>query len=125
MALVDRIITGVRYGLRGWLVQRVSAVLMAAYIFFLAGYVVFNSHFENNAWAGLDYNTWVTLFSNPVMRSFSLLFLFALFYHAWVGVRDIVMDYVKLANIRLVIYVFLIMVLLLYSIWAVQILWGI
>jgi len=59
-----------------------------------------------------------------VMRSFSLLFLFAVFYHAWIGVRDIVMDYVKPAKIRLVIYVLVILALLLYSIWAVQILWG-
>jgi succinate dehydrogenase / fumarate reductase membrane anchor subunit len=97
---------------------------MVAYTLFIAGYVVLHSSFESNAWIGLDYNTWTGLFSNLVMRSFSLLFLFAVFYHAWIGVRDIVMDYVKSARTRLVIYVLVIMALLLYSIWAVQILWG-
>jgi succinate dehydrogenase / fumarate reductase membrane anchor subunit len=95
-----------------------------AYTLFIAGYVVLHSRFESDAWIGLDYNTWTGLFSNLVMRSFSLLFLFAVFYHAWIGVRDIVMDYVKSARTRLVIYVLVIMALLLYSIWAVQILWG-
>lgn len=122
--MVDRIVTGAHYGLRDWLVQRVTAVLMVAYTFFIAGYVVLNSRFESNVWIGLDYNTWTGLFSNLVMRSFSLLFLFAVFFHAWIGVRDIVMDYVKSARTRLLIYVLVIMVLLLYSIWAVQILWG-
>ncbi|MCE9550004.1 MAG: succinate dehydrogenase, hydrophobic membrane anchor protein [Betaproteobacteria bacterium] len=122
--MVNRIVTGAHYGLRDWLVQRVTAVLMVAYTLFIAGYVVLHSSFESNAWIGLDYNTWTGLFSNLVMRSFSLLFLFAVFYHAWIGVRDIVMDYVKSARIRLVIYVLVIMALLLYSIWAVQILWG-
>jgi len=122
--MVDRIVTGAHYGLRDWLVQRVTAVLMVAYILVVVGYVVLNSRYVSNTWVGLDYNTWTRLFSNLVMRSFSLLFLFAVFYHAWIGVRDIVMDYVKSARIRLVIYVLVIMALLLYSIWAVQILWG-
>ncbi|MDQ3268458.1 MAG: succinate dehydrogenase, hydrophobic membrane anchor protein [Pseudomonadota bacterium] len=122
--MVDRIVTGAHYGLRDWLVQRVTAVLMVAYTLFIAGYVVLHSHFESDVWVGLDYNTWTGLFSNLVMRSFSLLFLIAVFYHAWIGVRDIVMDYIKPAKIRLVIYVLVIMALLLYSIWAVQILWG-
>ncbi|CAG9933651.1 succinate dehydrogenase, hydrophobic membrane anchor protein [Candidatus Nitrotoga arctica] len=122
--MVDRIVTGAHYGLRDWLVQRVTAVLMVAYTLFIAGYVVLHSRFESNIWIGLDYNTWTGLFSNLVMRSFSLLFLFAVFFHAWIGVRDIVMDYVKSARTRLVIYVLVIMALLLYSIWAVQILWG-
>ena len=122
--MVDRIVTGAHYGLRDWLVQRVTAVLMVAYTLFIAGYVLLHSRFESNAWIGLDYNTWTGLFSSLVMRSFTLLFLFAVFYHAWIGVRDIVMDYVKSAKTRLVIYVLVIMALLLYSIWAVQILWG-
>lgn len=122
--MVDRIVTGAHYGLRDWLVQRVTAVLMVAYVLFIVAYVVLNSSYVSNTWVGLDYNTWTGLFSNLLMRSFSLLFLFAVFYHAWIGVRDIVMDYVKSARIRLVIYVLVIMALLLYSVWAVQILWG-
>lgn len=124
--MVDRIVTGAHYGLRGWLVQRISAVIMVVYILFVAGYIVLNSHFGDH-WVrgGLAYYKWVMLFSNPLMRSFSLLFLIALFYHAWIGVRDIVMDYVRSAKIRLLIYVLLTVLLLLYSIWAVQILWGI
>jgi succinate dehydrogenase / fumarate reductase membrane anchor subunit len=122
--MVDRIVTGAHYGLRDWLVQRVTAILMVVYTLFVAGYVVLHSSFENNTWVGLDYNVWTGLFSNLVMRSFSLLFLFAVFYHAWIGVRDIVMDYVKSARTRLAVYVLVIVSLLLYSIWAVQILWG-
>jgi len=58
------------------------------------------------------------------MRTFTLLFLLNLFYHAWIGIRNIVMDYVKPAGVRLVIHVLVILVSLLYAIWAVQILWG-
>jgi len=70
------------------------------------------------------YDVWTELFSSNPMRSFSLLFLLSLFYHAWIGVRDIVMDYVKPASVRLLIHVLVILALILYVIWSVQILWG-
>jgi len=114
--MVDRIVTGAHYGLRDWVVQRVTAVMMALYVLFIAGYVVLHPD--------MGYDRWTGLFSNQLMRSCSLLFLLAVYFHAWIGVRDIVMDYVKCAGIRLVIYVAVILVLLLYAIWGVQILWG-
>lgn len=114
--MVNRVVVGAHYGLRDWLIQRVSAVLMAVYLVALAGYWCWQpSH---------NYDIWTALFSSQWMRSVSLLFLLSLFYHAWVGVRDIVMDYVKPAAIRLVIHVGVILLLMLYGIWSVQILWG-
>lgn len=114
--MVDRIVTGAHYGLRDWLFQRITAVIMAAYILLMAVYVLLHPN--------LDYNAWTGLFSSQVMRAFSLLFLLAVYVHAWVGVRDVVMDYVKSAGMRLAIYVAVILALLLYVIWSVIILWG-
>jgi len=114
--MVDRIVTGAHYGLRDWLMQRITAVVMVVYILFMAGWLLLQPN--------VDYDAWTGLFANNVVRSFSLLFLFAVFCHAWVGVRDIVMDYIKLAILRLIIHVTVILVLIMYSIWSVQILWG-
>ena len=115
--MVNRIVTGAHYGLRDWLAQRVTAAVMAVYAVAVAGYLLLQPAF--------GYDTWVGLFSGNVMRTFSMLFLLSLFYHAWIGVRDIVMDYVKPAGIRLLIHVLVILALVLYAIWSVQILWGI
>jgi succinate dehydrogenase / fumarate reductase membrane anchor subunit len=114
--MVDRIVTGAHYGLRSWLLQRVSAVIMVLYTLFIAVWLLMN--------APVGYAAWTGLFAGNVMRSFTLLVLLALFGHAWVGVRDIVMDYVKPAGVRLLIHVLVILALLLYAIWSVQILWG-
>ena len=114
--MVDRVVTGAHYGLRDWLVQRISAVMMAAYALFMAGWLLLHP--------GFNYDAWTALFSGSVMRSFTLLVMLALFYHAWVGVRDIVMDYIKWPRLRLLIHVLVILALLMYAIWAVQILWG-
>jgi succinate dehydrogenase membrane anchor subunit len=114
--MVNRIVTGAHYGMRDWLVQRVTAAVMAVYVLVVAGYLLRQPAF--------GYDVWLELFSGNIMRSFSLLFLLSLFYHAWIGVRDIVMDYVKPAGIRLLVHVLVILVLILYMIWSVQILWG-
>ncbi|MBU1426495.1 MAG: succinate dehydrogenase, hydrophobic membrane anchor protein [Gammaproteobacteria bacterium] len=114
--MVNRIVTGAHYGLRDWLVQRVTAAVMAVYTLVVAAYLLRQSSF--------GYDTWIELFSGNIMRTFSMLFLLSLFYHAWIGVRDIVMDYVKPAGIRLLIHVLVILALMLYVIWSVQILWG-
>ena len=114
--MVGRTVTGAHYGLRDWLMQRVSAVVMALYVLFMLGWLLLHP--------GLGYDTWTELFSSSLMRTFTLLALLALYAHAWVGVRDVVMDYVRSAGARLVIHVLVILVLLLYVIWSVQILWG-
>jgi succinate dehydrogenase / fumarate reductase membrane anchor subunit len=102
--------------LRDWLAQRITAAVMAVYTVVVAGYLLRQQSF--------GYDTWIELFSGNVMRTFTMLFLLSLFYHAWIGVRDIVMDYVKPAGIRLLIHVLVILALVLYVIWSVQILWG-
>lgn len=114
--MVNRVVVGAHYGLKDWLAQRVSAVVMVVYSVVLAVCLLMQKP--------LDYDAWTALYSSLWMRTFTLLFLLALFYHAWIGVRDIVMDYVKPASIRLVIHVLVILALVIYTIWSVQILWG-
>lgn len=115
--MVNRIVTGAHFGLRDWLIQRITAVVMAVYGAGLTGWLLLQPH--------LDYDTWTALFSSQMVRSVTLLVLLNVYYHAWIGVRDIVMDYVKPAGVRLVIHVLVIMALLLYTIWSVDILWGV
>jgi succinate dehydrogenase / fumarate reductase membrane anchor subunit len=114
--MVNRVVTGAHYGLRDWLAQRISAIVMAAYALFIAGWALFH--------APLGYAAWTGLFASDVVRSFTLLTLLAMYYHAWVGVRDIVMDYIKAAGLRLAIHTLVILALILYVIWSVQILWA-
>jgi succinate dehydrogenase / fumarate reductase membrane anchor subunit len=71
-----------------------------------------------------DYWSWRALWDLPVMRYASALFLVSLFIHAWIGVRNIFMDYIKDAGLRLVLYVLVIGALVWYAMWSVQIIWG-
>lgn len=114
--MVIRSVGGAHYGLRDWLVQRITALFMAAYGFLLSGLILFRQP--------LDYGYWRDLFDQPWMRYATLLFFFSLCLHAWVGVRDVLMDYVPATALRLSLHVLAIMALLTYGMWVVQILWS-
>ena len=115
--MVNRVVVGAHYGLRDWLVQRITAAVMVAYSVVLGGYLLLLRGHPG-------YDMWIGLFSSQWMRTFSLLFLLSLFYHAWIGIRDIVMDYVKPASARLAVHSLVILALVTYTIWSAQILWG-
>ena len=108
-----RIVTGAHYGMRDWLGQRVTAVLMALYtVLFLVVLLV-----QKPA----HYLGWYGLFSSWWMKVATLTFLLCLFYHAWVGMRDIWMDYVKPTGVRLVLQVGTIVWLVACGMWALKI----
>jgi succinate dehydrogenase / fumarate reductase membrane anchor subunit len=114
--VVKREVVGAHYGLFDWLVQRLSAVVMVAYTLLLLLVLARMPQF--------DYPHWKALWNVPMMRYCTALFLLALYLHAWIGLRDIFMDYIKDAGLRLTLYVFTVIALVWYAIWSVQILWG-
>ena len=57
------------------------------------------------------------------MRVATLLFAASLAWHAWVGVRDILMDYIKPAGMRLTLEVLVLLTIAAYVGWTIQILW--
>jgi succinate dehydrogenase / fumarate reductase membrane anchor subunit len=114
--LVARIIVGAHYGWKDWLAQRATAVVMALYTLLLLGIALYEG--------GIDYATWTALFAHPSFRIATLLFGLALLWHAWIGMRDIWMDYVKPAGLRLTLEVLTVIVLVAYVAWLVEVLWG-
>jgi succinate dehydrogenase / fumarate reductase membrane anchor subunit len=58
------------------------------------------------------------------MRFGTVLFVLAVLLHAWVGVRNIFMDYIKSTGLRLMLYVLVILALVAYGVWVIQILWA-
>lgn len=107
---------GAHYGLRDWLLQRLTAVVMALYTVGFAVCLLWHKP--------VTYAQWKALFAGDFVRLTTFFFIAALLYHAWVGMRDIVMDYVKPTGIRLALQSVIGGVLIFYAIWAASILWG-
>ena len=110
-----RIVVGAHYGMRDWLSQRVTAVLMALFTLVLLAQVLFGGK--------MDYYRWSAIFSSQWMKVLTFVVIVSLAWHAWVGVRDIWMDYIKPVGLRLVLQVFTIVWLVGCAGWAVQVLW--
>lgn len=116
-----RLVVGAHYGLGAWLAQRVTAIILALYTLFLALGVVI-------APAPLQYADWAQLFlftvwEFPLGKIFAALALLSLCYHAWVGVRDIWMDYIKPVALRLTLYVLTLIWLAASAFYGLHILW--
>jgi succinate dehydrogenase / fumarate reductase membrane anchor subunit len=94
----------------------VTAVIMVVYTAVLLSVIA--------ALPRMDYWQWKVIWQTPVVRYATILFLLSLLFHAWVGVRNIFMDYIKDAALRLALYVVTIGALIWYAVWSVQILWS-
>ena len=113
--MVNRVIVGAHYGTRDWLAQRVTAAFMAVYVVVVLALMASRAPFT--------YETWKALFAQGWMRVATLLFALSLAWHAWVGVRDILMDYVKHDGLRLALQVLTVLLVAGYASWTIEILW--
>lgn len=115
-----RLVVGAHYGLKEWVAQRITAVIMSLYTIGLFLAVLFTPDLDYAKWVGF-FN--FTVFSFPLGKMLALLAILSLCYHAYIGIRDIWMDYVKPTGIRLTLQVFTALWLLGAAGYAADILW--
>ena len=113
--MVKRLVVGAHYGLRDWLAQRITALIMAVYSIIVAVVLLTG--------VPLSYPVWKDFFAQGWLRIATLIFAASLAWHAWVGARDILMDYIKHDGLRLALQVLTVLLLAAYLGWAIEILW--
>ena len=107
-------LAGAGYGMRDWLAQRLTAVIMAVFTLVVLCGVFFGG--------GSGYQWWAGFMGNVVVKFFAFATFVALAFHAWIGMRDIWMDYVKPTGVRVVLQIGTIVWLLGCGLWALKIL---
>jgi len=100
-------------GMRTWLLQRLTAIYIAIYSLSLIAWIVMN--------IPVNYSSWHNLFSHPIMLIFTIIFYLTLFVHAWVGVRDILVDYAKPSSVRFILLTALALFLTVMTTWLLLI----
>ncbi|MDE0876768.1 MAG: succinate dehydrogenase, hydrophobic membrane anchor protein [Porticoccaceae bacterium] len=110
-------------GPNNWIIQRITAIVMAAYLFFIVGFLVANPV--------LTYDQWSALNGLLSMRIFTLVTIAAVAFHAWIGMRCVLTDYItvrligpKANGVRNVLQLGLGFIILIYLVWTIKILWG-
>ncbi|PCM46424.1 succinate dehydrogenase, hydrophobic membrane anchor protein [Marinobacter sp. ANT_B65] len=104
-----------RNGVQDWIIQRVSAYVLAFYTLFLLGFF---------ATTDVDFQVWQALFDQAWFKIFTLLALLSIGAHAWVGLWTVSTDYIKSAVQRFLFQAAFILVIFVYVVWGIQIIWG-
>ena len=102
-------------GLKDWLLQRVSAVVLGIYTVFLLGYFIIHPN--------LTYSYWQGLFGNIWMRIATVIVLLSLLLHSWVGIWTIFTDYIKCPVLRGGLQVLMILALVGFFVWGIEIIY--
>ena len=105
-----------RSGLHDWMIQRVTAVILAGYVIYLCVFVFSTPH--------IQFSIWQALFAQTSFKIFSFLAIVSLCFHAWIGLWIISTDYLKPLAIRLVVQVLVIVSCFAFLLWGAQILWS-
>lgn len=116
--MVKRNITGSGYGFNSWLQQRITAIIMLVVSLVFLGFVFIMA-------TSVDSNlaSWQNLFSCTITKIVVQVFFVALLLHAWVGVRDIWMDYIQSTALKLTLHILTILWLVMSLVYSIKVIW--
>lgn len=97
-------------GLQAWALQRLSAIYLALYLGYFVLYLLIAMPADHAGW-----QKWLT---GEMMSVASFLAILSLLLHGWIGVRDVVIDYVKPPPIKIVVLSLVVLYLTACGIWA-------
>ncbi|EDP58441.1 succinate dehydrogenase, hydrophobic membrane anchor protein [Vibrio sp. AND4] len=104
-----------RNGVHDFLLIRASAIIMTLYTIYLVSFFAFSD---------ISYASWTQFFSGSFTKIFTMLALVSVLIHAWIGLWQVLTDYVKCAKLRGALLLGVIAVLFGYVFSGLFILWG-
>jgi len=105
-----------RSGVHDYILLRASAIIMTLFTFYLVGFIVFND---------ITYLSWIEFFGKISTKVFTILALISMLIHAWIGLWQVLTDYVKPVAVRGVLQLLLVVLALIYLITGIVVLWGV
>lgn len=105
-----------RNGIHDWLLLRASAILITLYIVYILGFILMAD--------ALTYDIWRGFFASSFTKVFTLLTLLSILVHGWIGMWQVLTDYVKSLSVRLIGQLVIVVVLLAYALYGTVVVWG-
>jgi succinate dehydrogenase / fumarate reductase membrane anchor subunit len=106
-----------RNGVQDWLLLRASAIIITLYVIYLLAFFAMTSE--------ITYDVWRGFFSASITKVFTLLALLSILVHAWIGMWQVLTDYVKPLALRLALQLAIVVALLVYLLYATTIVWSV
>lgn len=106
-----------RNGVHDFILVRATAIVLTLYIIYMVGFFALSDD--------LTYATWTGFFSSAFTKVFTLLALLSTLIHAWIGMWQVLTDYVKSVALRLGLQLLIVVALLAYVIYGFVVVWGV
>jgi succinate dehydrogenase / fumarate reductase membrane anchor subunit len=106
-----------RNGVHDYILVRASALVLTLYIIYMVGFFAISGDVTWQVWSGF--------FSSAFTKVFTLLALFSILIHAWIGMWQVLTDYVKPVAIRLMLQLVIVVALVVYVIYGFVVVWGV
>ncbi len=104
-----------RNGVHDFLLIRASAIILTLYTIYLVSFCAFTD---------ITYLSWTSFFGGTFTKVFTMLALVSVLIHAWIGLWQVLTDYIKCAKLRGAMLLGVIALLLGYFFSGLFILWG-
>lgn len=105
-----------RNGVHDWLLLRAAAMIMTLYVLYILGFIVMSGH--------LTWDIWREFFASSFTKVFTLLTLLSILIHGWIGMWQVLTDYIKPLVMRLLLQFLVVVVLSVYAIYGTVVVWG-
>ena len=93
--MVTQVTSLARSGLADFLIQRLSAVVLALYTLCLLSFFLVTDGVNGGVSGGLDHRQLVEFFGSASMRAFSVLAVLSTAAHGWIGMWTVGTDYIR------------------------------
>ena len=115
--MVNNAATVGRSGVHDFILIRTSAIVLALYTFYILGFFVTTPEITFDIWQGF--------FAGLCTKVFTIMALFALLIHAWIGIWQVLSDYIKPAFLRGGLQFIFAVILLVYLVAGILTVWGV
>ncbi|ATZ11038.1 succinate dehydrogenase membrane anchor subunit [Erwinia amylovora] len=105
-----------RNGIHDWLLLRAAAMIMTLYVLYILAFIVMSGT--------LTYDIWRGFFASSFTKVFTLLTLFSILVHGWIGMWQVLTDYIKPLALRMMLQLVVVVALLVYAIYGTVVVWG-
>ncbi|MFD2180108.1 succinate dehydrogenase, hydrophobic membrane anchor protein [Veronia pacifica] len=106
-----------RNGIHDFILIRATAIIMTLYTFFMVGYFAVGQD--------LSYELWLDFFSKTSTKVFTVLALFSVLIHAWIGMWQVLTDYIKPTMLRAFLQFGVVALLFVYLMTGFFVVWGV
>ena len=114
--MVNNVSTVGRNGIHDFILIRATAIILTLYTLYLVGFFAFG--------ADITYDIWMAFWGQISTKVFTLLALLSVLIHAWIGMWQVLTDYIKPAALRAGLQFGVVALLFVYLFSGFFIVWG-